>query len=141
MTGPGGRAWRLGRRTAVAVRQAWTSRRPVWSGSSRGTSLLEALIAIVVLSVGLGSVASLTRTSASALVRARALDETHAALQSFIDSAAASGAGPSSGSRDSAFGTLSWSVPAAPGAEATARFEHDALPEPVEFAFAVRADP
>ena len=111
------------------------------TGNSPGASLPEALVAIVVLSVGLGSVASLTRMSAAALVRARALDETHAALHSFIDSASAAGVRPSAGARDLAFGRLAWNVPAAAGAEATARFEHDALPTPVEFAFAVRAGP
>lgn len=104
-------------------------------------SLPEALVAIVLLGVGLASVASLTRMSAAALVRVRALDETHAVLQSFIDSMSAAGTRPSSGTRALPFGELSWNVPAAGGAEATARFEHDALPEPVEFAFAVRVVP
>ncbi len=106
-----------------------------------GASLPEVLVALVVLGVGLASVASLTRMSVAALVRVRALDETHAALQSFMDSASASGARPSAGVRETRFGRLAWNVPAAPGAEATARFEHHALSAPVEFAFAVRVAP
>ncbi len=106
-----------------------------------GTSLPEVLVAVAILGIGLAGVAALTRLSVSALVRVRATDEAQAALQSFVDSATAAGTRPSAGSRELEFGDLSWDVPAGAGDSAWARFEHQALPAPVEIAFVVRVVP
>lgn len=107
----------------------------------RGTSLVEVLAAIAILGVGLGSVAALTRMSVAALTRVRALDEAHAVLQSFVDSASAAGTRPSSGSRELDSGLLSWEVPATPGDRAWAKFEHHAAPVAVEIEFVAQAAP
>lgn len=105
-----------------------------------GTSLVEVIIAVVIVGVGIAGVASLTAASARILVQTRALDETHSLLQSFVDSAAAStGQGAESGSRTHATGVLAWSVPRTPGAEAWARFEHAALSSPIRVDFVVPA--
>ena len=105
-----------------------------------GTSLVEVVIAVAIVGVGIAGVASLTAASARILVQTRALDETHALLQSFVDSAAAStGEGAESGSRTQATGVLTWSVPRTPGADAWARFEHAALSDPIQIDFVVPA--
>ena len=105
-----------------------------------GTSLVEVVIAVAIVGVGIAGVASLTAASARILVQTRALDETHALLQSFVDSTTASaGGGVESGSRTEATGVLTWSVPKTPGADAWARFEHAALSSPVQVEFVVPA--
>ena len=105
-----------------------------------GTSLVEVVIAVAIVGVGIAGVASLTAASARILVQTRALDETHALLQSFVDSAAASmGGGVESGSRSHPTGVLTWSVPRTPGADAWARFEHAALSSPIQIDFIVPA--
>ncbi len=107
-----------------------------------GASLVEVIVAVVVVGVGIAGVASLTAASARMLVRVRALDETYALLQSFADSAVASpGGGVESGSRTHATGVLTWNVPASPGASAWARFEHALLPSPIRMDFVVPASP
>ena len=108
---------------------------PAVTGAA-GTSLVELVFAVTLLGVGLTAVASVTALAARELTRARSLDEAHAVLQSFVDSAlAASAPGPESGSRTHSAGALHWSVPRAAGAAAWARFEHAALAEPVRIDF------
>lgn len=103
---------------------------------------MEVIIAAAIIGVGIAGVASLTAASARILVQARALDETHTLLQSFVDSVAASTVtGPESGSRTHPTGVLTWQVPGAPGAEAWARFEHAALSAPIRIDFIVPARP
>ena len=105
-----------------------------------GTSLVEVVIAVAIVGVGITGVASLTAASARILVQTRALDVSHALLQSFDDSATASaGGGVESGSRTQATGVLTWSVPKTPGADAWARFEHAALSDPIQIEFVVPA--
>ena len=105
-----------------------------------GTSLVEVIIAMTILGVGIAGVASLTAASARILVQARALDETHILLQSFVDSAVVSGGpGVESGSRTHAAGVLTWNVPSTPGADAWARFEHTVLSSPIRIDFVVPA--
>ena len=103
-----------------------------------GTSLVELVVAVAIVGLGVVGVSSLTAAAARTLVRARALDEAHAALQSFADSARVGG-GPASGHRDLRSGRLTWSVPQAPGSEAWAQMDHIALPEPVMVRFLSRA--
>lgn len=107
-----------------------------------GTSLVEVIIAVVIVGVGIAGVASVTAGSARILVKARALDETHALLQSFVDSVAAgTGGGSESGSRTHETGVLSWSVPGTPGAGAWARFAHASLSSPIQVHFVIPALP
>lgn len=103
-----------------------------------GTSLVELVVAVAIVGLGVVGVSSLTAAAARTLVRARALDEAHATLQSFVDSARVGG-GPASGHRDLRSGRLTWSVPQAPGSEAWAQMDHIALPEPVMVRFLSRA--
>ena len=105
-----------------------------------GVSLVELVVAVVIVSVGVAGVASLTATAARTLVHARALDEAHVLLRSFVDSAGA-GAGPESGRRTLHAGVLTWSVPTAPGSGAWARFQHVALPAPIQIEFIVPVAP
>ena len=103
-----------------------------------GSSLVEVIIAVAILGVGIAGVASVTASSARILVQARALDETHALLQSFVDSTLVSaGMGAESGSTTHATGVLTWSVPNTPGADAWARFEHALLSSPIRIDFVV----
>ena len=107
-----------------------------------GVSLVEVIVAVVIVGVGIAGVASLTAASARILVQVRALDETYALLQSFVDSAAASpGGGVESGSRTHPTGVLTWNVPGSPGAEAWARFDHAVLSAPIRIGFVVPASP
>lgn len=107
-----------------------------------GVSLIELVVAVVLLGVGIVGVSSLTAAAARTLVRARSLDEAHVLLQSFVDSAVAAAVqGPRSGQREHPSGVLAWSVPAAPGSPAWARFDHVALPAPVRIDFVVPASP
>ena len=103
-----------------------------------GVSIVELVVAVAILSVGVAGVASLTATAARSLVHARALDEAHVLLRSFVDAAMSEG-GPESGSTELSSGTLTWSVPHTPGSHAWARFEHVALPTPVQIEFTVPA--
>ena len=105
-----------------------------------GASLVEVIVAVVIVGVGIAGVASLTAASARILVQVRALDETYTLLQSFVDSAAAStGGGVESGSQTLPTGVLTWSVPGSPGAEAWARFDHAVLSAPIQIDFVVPA--
>lgn len=107
-----------------------------------GTSLVEVIIAMAIIGVGIAGVASLTAASARILVQARALDQTHILLQSFVDSAVVStGPGVESGTRTHATGVLTWNVPSTPGAGAWARFEHNVLSSPIRIDFVVPASP
>ena len=107
-----------------------------------GASLVEVIVAVVIVGVGIAGVASLTAASARILVQVRAMDETHALLQSFVDSAAAAPrGGVESGSRTHPTGVLTWSVPGSPGAQAWARFDHAALSAPIQIDFLVPAKP
>lgn len=110
-------------------------------GSRRGragSSLVEVIIAVAILGVGIAGVASVTASSARILMQARALDEAHTILQSFVDSTSATAvAGVESGTATHATGVLTWSVPRTPGADAWARFEHVLLPSPVRIHFVV----
>ena len=101
-----------------------------------GTSLAELVVAVAIVGLGVVGVSSLTATAARTLVRARALDEAHAALQSFVDSARI-GNGPASGERDLPSSKLTWNVPQSPGSEAWARIDHIALPAPIFLRFNV----
>ena len=109
-----------------------------------GGSFVEAVVALAVLGVGVAAVAGVTSGAAQALARARALDDAHALLDSFVDSVAAVHGAGSSGGADKGqvsleWGDLSWEV-APPGSVGWARVEHRALPSPVEVAFALPAD-
>lgn len=105
-----------------------------------GSSMVEVIVAVTLLGVGIAGVASVTASSARILMQARALDETHTLLQSFVDSTSASaGTGAESGSRTLATGVLSWSVPGTPGSGAWARFEHALLSSPIQIDFVVPA--
>lgn len=107
-----------------------------------GTSLVEVVIAVVILGVGIAGVASLTAAAARTLVRARSLDEAHMLLQSFVDSAVAAPVrGPGSGRRVHPEGVLDWKVPAMPGSDAWVSFEHRGLPVPIRIEFVVPASP
>ena len=103
-----------------------------------GVSIVELLVAVVIVSVGVAGVASLTAAAARSLVRARALDESHVLLRNFADSVLAEG-GHGSGSAELPSGDLAWSIPQAPGTAGWARFEHVALPAPVQIDFTVPA--
>ena len=103
-----------------------------------GTSLVELVVAVAIVGLGVVGVSSLTAAAARTLIRARALDEAHVALQSFVDSARVRG-GPVSGHRDLSYGRLTWSVPQGPGSEAWVQIDHIALPEPVVVRFRPRA--
>lgn len=103
-----------------------------------GTSLVELVVAIAIVGLGVAGVSSLTAAAARTLVRARALDEAHAELQSFVDSARVGG-GPVSGHEDLPTGRLTWHVPQDPGSEAWVQIDHIALPEPVVVRFLPRA--
>ncbi len=102
--------------------------------NTAGTSLAELVVAVAIVGLGVVGVSSLTAAAARTLVRARALDEAQAALQSFADSARVGG-GPVSGHRDLPSGRLTWSVPRDPGSEAWVQLDHIALPEPVVMRF------
>ena len=109
-----------------------------------GASLVEAVVALAVLGVGVAAVAGLTAAAAQALARARALDDAHAVLESFVDSATAEhragqGGGVGVGRRTLEWGELSWEVAAA-GSIGWARVEHRALPSPVQVELALPAD-
>ena len=109
-----------------------------------GASLVEAVVALAVLSVGAAAVAGLTGAAARALARARALDDVHAVLESFVDSATAvhragQGGGGGMGRRTLDWGELSWEV-SAHGSIGWVRAEHRALPSPVQLQFALPAD-
>ena len=107
-----------------------------------GSSLVEVIIAVAILGVGIAGVASVTASSARLLMRARALDETHTLLQSFVDSTSATAVmGVESGTTTHATGVLTWSVPRTPGAGAWARFEHVLLSSPVQIDFVVPVAP
>ncbi|MDE2764103.1 MAG: prepilin-type N-terminal cleavage/methylation domain-containing protein [Gemmatimonadota bacterium] len=116
-----------------------------WRGrctNRSGTSLVELVVAVVILGVGIAGVASLTAAAAGTLVRARSIDEAHALLQSFVDSAVADPVrGPESGRHVHPAGALNWSVPHAPGSVAWARFDHVALTAPIRVDFVVPASP
>lgn len=99
-----------------------------------GASLVELVVAVAITGLGVVGVSSLTAAAARTLVRARALDETQAVLQSFVDSARAGG-GEVFGNRDLPSGRLMWSVPQDPGSEAWVQMDHLALPEPVVMRF------
>ena len=102
--------------------------------------MVEVIVAVTILGVGIAGVASVTASSARILMQARALDETHTLLQSFVDSTSASAdTAAESGSRTLATGVLSWSVPGTPGADAWARFEHALLSSPIQIDFVVPA--
>lgn len=103
-----------------------------------GVSLMELVAAAAIAGLGMAAVASLTATAARTLARAGALDEAHAVLRSFVDSARA-GDGPASGRRDLPSGALTWSVPQAPGSDAWAQFDHVALPDSIVVRFNVVA--
>ena len=109
-----------------------------------GTSLVELILAVAILGVGIAGVASLTAAAARTLVRAKALDETHILLQSFVDSAVAAAA-PSAGRgrRVHPSGVLEWNVPSVPGSDAWVRFEfeHEARAEAIRIDFVVPAHP
>lgn len=107
-----------------------------------GASLVEVIVAVVIVGVGIAGVSSLTAASVRILVQVRALDETHALLQSFVDSAAASpGDGAESGSRTHPTGVLAWLVPGSPGAEGWASFDHVLLSAPIRIDFFVPVSP
>lgn len=110
------------------------------SACRAGASLVEVIIAVVIVGVGIAGVASLTAASARILVQVRALDETYTMLQSFVDSAAMwTGGGVETGRRNHPAGVLTWSVPGLPGAAAWARFDHVALSSPIRIDFVVPA--
>lgn len=101
-----------------------------------GVTIVELVVAVAIVSMGVAGVASLTAAAARNLVHARALDETHFLLRSFVDSVVVAGGGES-GSRVLTSGTLTWSVSQTPGSDAWARFEHVALPAPIQIDFTV----
>lgn len=103
-----------------------------------GTSLAELVVAVAITGLGVVGVSSLTAAAARTLVRARALDEVQATLQSFVDSARVGG-GAVSGHRDLPSGRLTWSVPQDPGSEAWVQMDHIALPEPFVMRFVTDA--
>ncbi len=105
-----------------------------------GASLVELIVAVAVVGVGMTGVASLTATAARTMVRARALDEAHAILLSFADSAGLDG-NPGSGQSALPLGTMTWSVPNAPGVEAWVQFDHIALSDSVLVRFSVPSEP
>lgn len=103
-----------------------------------GVSIVELMVAVVIVSVGVAGVASLTAAAARSLVHARALDEAHVLLRNFADSVVAEG-GHGAGIAELPSGDLAWSIPRAPGARGWARFEHVVLPTPVQIEFTVAA--
>ena len=110
------------------------------SGCRAGASLVEVIVAVVIVGVGIAGVASLTAASARIIVQVRALDETYTMLQSFVDSAATwPGGSVETGSRNHPAGVLTWSVPGLPGAAAWVRFDHAALSSPIRIDFVVPA--
>ncbi len=107
-----------------------------------GTSLVELIVAVVILGVGIAGVASLTAAAAGTLVRARSIDEARVLLQSFVDSTVADSVrGPESGQHVHQAGVLNWRVPPTPGSVAWARFDHVALTAPIRVDFVVPASP
>ena len=106
--------------------------------SRAGVSLVELLVAVAIVGVGLAGVGSLTAAAARSLVHARALDEAHVLLRNFADSVLAEW-GHGSGSTELRSGNLTWSIPRPPAATGWARFEHVALPAPVQIEFTVAA--
>ncbi|MGI9626023.1 MAG: type IV pilus modification PilV family protein [Longimicrobiales bacterium] len=105
----------------------------------RGMSLTEVLVATTVLSVGLGSLSGLTRSSVRALTIARSLDQSLSLTASVVDSMLAFGV-VGDGTRSLPKGTLTWDVPSLPGSPGWVRFEHLALDRPVELHFYTRAE-
>ena len=103
-----------------------------------GVSIVELLVAVAIVGVGVAGVASLTAAAARSLVHARALDETNVLLRNFADSVVAEG-GHGSGIAELPSGSLAWSIPQTPGTSGWARFEHVALPAPVQIDFAIPA--
>ena len=108
--------------------------------SRSGSSLIELIVAVAIVGIGVTGVSSLTATAARIVVRAKALDEAHATLLSFVDSIRA-GASAGSGQKALALGTVSWNVPNTPGTEAWVQFDHVALPDPVLVRFSVVSHP
>ena len=106
--------------------------------SRSGVSIVELVVAVAVVSVGVAGVASLTAAAARSLAHARALDESHVLLRNFADSVLAEGV-HGSGSAELPSGNLAWSIPQTPGTGGWARFEHVALPAPVQIEFTVAA--
>lgn len=106
--------------------------------SRAGVSIVELVVAVTIVSVGVAGVASLTAAAARSLVHARALDEAHVLLRHFADSVLAEG-GHGTGSADLPSGSLAWSIPQSPGVGGWARFEHVALPAPVQIELTVAA--
>lgn len=103
-----------------------------------GVSIVELVVAVAIVSVGVAGVASLTAAAARSLVHARALDETHVLLRNFADSVVTEG-GHGSGVAELPSGSLAWNIPRTPGMSGWARFEHVALPAPVQIEFTVPA--
>ena len=104
-----------------------------------GGSLMELIAAVLVVGVGATAVASLTATAARATARARALDETHVMLRSFVDSLRLE-ATPGTGRTTFPVGTMTWSVPSAPGDDAWVQFDHVGLPDSIRVRFTVVSD-
>lgn len=104
-----------------------------------GGSLIELIAAVIVVGVGMTAVASITATAVRTVARARALDETHVILMSFVDSLRAEG---TSGSGQAALpaGLVTWSVPGVSGEDAWVQFDHVALPDSVLVRFAAVSD-
>ncbi len=104
-----------------------------------GGSLIELVAAVVVVGVGLTAVASLAATAGRTTARARALDETHATLLSYVDSLRHEGT-PGPGQTLLPTGTVSWAVPSVPGDGAWVQFDHVALPDSVRIRFALASE-
>ncbi len=98
------------------------------------SGLPQVLVAVVLLSVGGGAAASLTRSAARAVVVARALEEIHLYVGGFVDSIRVAG-GSGAGERHLDVGTLVWEVGADDGSVGAVTFHHVALVDPVRFAF------
>lgn len=101
-----------------------------------GASLVEVIVALVVLGVGLAALAGLTATAARTLAQARALDDAYAALESLADSAA--NAGATQGQRSLAWGSISWEA-TDPGVAGWIRADHSALASPIVIPFSLAA--
>jgi len=113
----------------------------------RGFTLVEVIVAILILTCGLTALAHLTGSAVRAATVARVLEAGHARLGQVVDSlqrvrTAGSGArtfphalGPSAAPPI----TVEWAVPDDPGLPARVWFSHPALRDPVEIHFVMPA--
>lgn len=104
-----------------------------------GASLAEALVAVTLLSVGLGALSGLTRSSVRALTVARALDRSHALIEGAVDSIIGFGV-DGAGTRALPEGVLTWEIPSLPASAGWVRFDHVVLDQSLELHFYTRAE-